>query len=100
MHGSTEGAWVNMMVAGAGQGFDAANAPGKWRDNPVFKHLHTQNPRSNMDDRFDILFFSNELTLPSSNSVKFLNNFCRHLFTLKIRRDFLAQNFIFIRKTP
>ncbi len=61
MHGSSEGAWINVTASGDGQGFDAANAPGQWRDDPVFKALHTQDPRTNMDDRFDFQFVSGEL---------------------------------------
>ncbi len=61
LHGSSEGAWINMVAPGDGQGFDSANAPGEWRDNPVFKVVHTQDPRSNMDDRFDFQFVSDEL---------------------------------------
>ncbi len=61
MHGSSEGAWTNMVAPGDSQGFDAANALGEWRDNPAFKILHTQDPRGNMDDRFDFQFVSGEL---------------------------------------
>ena len=37
-----------------------ADAPGDWFDNPAFKSLHTQDPRTTMDDRFDIHFASGE----------------------------------------
>ncbi len=50
-----------MTAPGDGQGFDAANAPGQWRDNALLKVLHTQDPRKNMDDRFDFQFVSGEL---------------------------------------
>ena len=62
MLGSSEGAWSNMLAEGNGQAFDAADASGEWRDNAAFLKLHTQNPRSNMDDRFDLQFVTGELT--------------------------------------
>ncbi len=37
-------------------GNDLANAPGDWRDNFLFRFLHTQNPSIALDDRFDIMF--------------------------------------------
>ena len=61
MLGSSEGAWVNMTGAGSGQAFDTAEAPGQWRDNNDFKRLHSQDARSQMDDRFDIQFVTGEL---------------------------------------
>ena len=61
MHGSFEGAWSSMTAAGNGQGFDPAGAPGEWRDNATFPNFHTQDPRGNMDDRFDLQFVSGEL---------------------------------------
>ncbi len=62
LHGSSEGAWINMTAPGDGRVFDdGANAPGEWRDNSAFKILHTQDPRGNMDGRFDFQFVSGEL---------------------------------------
>ena len=61
MYGSSEGAWVNMTAAGSGQAFDTADAPGQWRDNEDFKRLHSQDSRSQMDDRFDLQFVTGEL---------------------------------------
>ena len=58
--GSSEAAWTNMLASGNGQAFDTAGSPGEWRDNETFKSLHSQNPRSPMDDRFDIQFVSGE----------------------------------------
>jgi hypothetical protein len=58
--GSSEAAWTNMLASGNGQAFDTADSPGEWRDNETFKSLHSQNPRSPMDDRFDIQFVSGE----------------------------------------
>lgn len=42
-------------------GFDLAQAPGEYRDNEDFKYLHTQNPAGGIDDRFDIIFASDDL---------------------------------------
>lgn len=58
--GSSEGAWMNLLAAGNGQAFDPANAPGQWRDNNAFRHLHSQNPNAAMDDRFDFQFITGE----------------------------------------
>ena len=60
MQGSSEAAWTNMLASGNGQAFDTADSPGEWQDNETFKSLHSQNPRSPMDDRFDIQFVSGE----------------------------------------
>ena len=61
-------------------GNDLANAPGDWRDNLLFRFLHTQNPSIAVDDRFDIMFDGGGLTdnlgldyLPDSYTV-FGNN--------------------------
>jgi endonuclease/exonuclease/phosphatase family metal-dependent hydrolase len=61
MTGSLEGAWAGMAAAGNGQAFDAADAPGEWRDNESFKWLHSHSSREPMDDRFDLQFISGEL---------------------------------------
>jgi len=53
---SDEAAWANIG------GDDLADAPGDWRDNAAFKSLHTQNPGSAMDDRFDFMFNGGGLT--------------------------------------
>ncbi len=60
MQGSSEAAYSAFVAAGAGQLQDVANAPGAWNNNPAFKSLHTQDPQSTMDDRFDIQFASGE----------------------------------------
>ena len=41
-------------------GFDLADAPGEYRDNIDFLSLHTQNPAAATDDRFDLIFASND----------------------------------------
>ena len=61
MNTSAEAAWTNIVSAGAGQLQDVADAPGNWADNPAFKNLHSQDPRTTMDDRLDIQFASGEL---------------------------------------
>ncbi len=53
---SSEPAWT--IIGGK----DLANAPGDWRDNFLFRFLHTQNPRLAIDDRFDIMFDGRGLT--------------------------------------
>lgn len=60
MQGSSEAAYTTFVSAGAGQLQDVADAPGAWNNNPAFKSLHTQDPRTTMDDRFDIQFASGE----------------------------------------
>lgn len=61
MLGTSEPAWANMTADGPGQGSDVADAPGNWRDEPLFQSLHTQDPGAAMDDRFDLVFASGEL---------------------------------------
>ena len=52
---SSEGAWGNLTASGgAGRGFDPINSPGDWHDNAAFLGIHTQDPSSQMDDRFDV----------------------------------------------
>ena len=60
MKTSAEAAYTNFVSAGAGQLQDVADAPGSWYNNPAFKNLHSQDPRTAMDDRFDIQFASGE----------------------------------------
>lgn len=60
--GSSEGAWINLLAPGNGQAFDPANAPGEWRDDTAFRHLHSQDPGARMDDRFDFQFLTSEFT--------------------------------------
>jgi hypothetical protein len=50
--GSSEAAYQNFMT---GSFSDVAASLGNWRGNPDFKHLHTQDPRLNLDDRFDMM---------------------------------------------
>jgi hypothetical protein len=55
---------------------------GNWHDNAAFAEIHTQSPRTasfgggatgGLDDRFDFMFFSNDL-LNGSNKVSYINN--------------------------
>ncbi len=61
IHGHSEYAVTNLQATGNGQAYDVVDSPGEWRDNEQFKHVHTQNPRSDMDDRFDFQFVTGEL---------------------------------------
>lgn len=61
MSGSSEVAWASMGEIGNGQAFDVAGSPGEWRDNVTFAALHTQNPGAAMDDRFDLMFVTQEM---------------------------------------
>lgn len=58
MKGSDETAYQNLVAPGAAQLQDVADAPGHWNANPAFITLHSQDPQTNMDDRFDIQFGS------------------------------------------
>ncbi len=57
---ASEAAYTTLVASGAGQVQDVADAPGSWNNNPAFKNLHSQDPQSTMDDRFDIHFASGE----------------------------------------
>lgn len=58
---TTNNAWDIFTAAGDDQLLDVADAPGVWRDNPAFLDLHTQNPGSTLDDRFDLQLGSTSL---------------------------------------
>lgn len=72
MTGSSEGAWTNLLAAGNGQAFDSADSPGEWRDDIAFRHLHSQNPNTAMDDRFDFQFISGEFS--DGNGIEYVAN--------------------------
>lgn len=61
MQGSDEEGWINLTDSGHAQAFDVAGAPGLWHENPDFLELHTQDPRTAMDDRFDLQLVTGEL---------------------------------------
>ena len=59
---SSEGAWQNLTgVGGAGRGFDPIDATGDWHDNAAFLGIHTQDPSSQTDDRFDVQLMGGNL---------------------------------------
>ncbi len=60
MKTSAEAAYTNFVSAGPAQLQDVADAPGDWYNNPAFKSLHSQDPQTAMDDRFDIQFATSE----------------------------------------
>ena len=57
--GSSEPAYQNFTTGGF---TDVAASLGEWRGNQDFKHLHTQDPRSNLDDRFDMMLANSALS--------------------------------------
>lgn len=61
MKGSSETAYANLTAAGPAQLIDVGNTPGNWFNDPAFKLLHSQDPQSTMDDRFDIQFATSEV---------------------------------------
>jgi autotransporter-associated beta strand protein len=61
LYKSSEPAFFNFTNAGPGQAFDPINAIGNWNNNPDFMSVHTQNPRINMDDRFDYQLVTGEV---------------------------------------
>jgi endonuclease/exonuclease/phosphatase family metal-dependent hydrolase len=44
-----------------------------WQDNPDFKDIHTQNPKTNLDDRFDFILTSENI-LNSNSSLTYVPN--------------------------
>ena len=58
---TNDAGWIAFTNAGAGQAFDPINAVGNWNNNPDFMAVHTQNPRSAMDDRFDFQLVTSEV---------------------------------------
>jgi autotransporter-associated beta strand protein len=58
---TNDAGWIAFTNSGAGQAFDPINAVGNWNNNPDFMAVHTQNPRSAMDDRFDFQLVTGEV---------------------------------------
>lgn len=61
---SFESAYVELTGAqanNAGRFFDPINTPGSWNNNSGFRFVHTQDPASAMDDRFDFILVSGSL---------------------------------------
>ena len=61
LQGSNESAFANLAASGTGQLQDVAGALGDWSDSIEFLSLHSQNPRDNLNDRFDLHLASGEL---------------------------------------
>ena len=53
--------WIAFTGGGSGRAFDPVNAVGNWNNNSNFTAVHTQNPRSAMDDRFDFQLVTDEV---------------------------------------
>lgn len=60
MPGTSEPAW-DKMTQGLMEVSDVALSDGQWRDNSEFLHLHTNDPGSNLSDRFDLMLSSEPL---------------------------------------
>jgi autotransporter-associated beta strand protein len=58
---TNDAGWVAFTGSGAGQAHDPINAVGNWNNNSNFTSVHTQNPRSAMDDRFDFQLVTSEV---------------------------------------
>lgn len=58
---SFEGSYSTLTATGTGQVSDPLNSPGTWHDNNSFKGIHTQNPGTAMDDRFDFQLLNDDL---------------------------------------
>ena len=70
MYTSSEPAWDVILNGGSVPIKDPINTPGNWNNNSSFADIHTQSTRTTsfdfgasggMDDRFDIIFISNDL---------------------------------------
>ena len=58
---TNDAGWSAFTNSGAGQAFDPVNAVGNWNNNSNFTSVHTQNPRTQMDDRFDFQLVTSEV---------------------------------------
>lgn len=58
---TNDAGWLAFTSSGAGQAFDPVNAVGNWNNNSNFTSVHTQNPRTQMDDRFDFQLVTSEV---------------------------------------
>lgn len=71
LYTSTEAAYNTILNGGNVTLLDPINTPGAWNNNSSFANVHTQSTRSGslgdggsfggMDDRFDFIFFNNDL---------------------------------------
>ncbi len=46
---------------GSGRFYDPISTPGNWQNNPAFRIVHTQDPATQVDDRYDQILISSEL---------------------------------------
>ncbi|MFM7373762.1 MAG: hypothetical protein ACKO39_01225, partial [Chthoniobacterales bacterium] len=58
---TNDAGWIAFTNSGAGQARDPLNAIGNWNNNSNFTSVHTQNPRTQMDDRFDFQLVTDEV---------------------------------------
>jgi len=61
---ASESAYVELVgsqVNNTGRFFDPINSAGNWNNNFGFRYIHTQDPATQMDDRFDVLLVSANL---------------------------------------
>ena len=83
LYSSTEPAYNTILNTGMVPLLDPISSPGAWNSNPSFAGIHTQSTRlgslpdggsyGGMDDRFDFIFFNNDL-LTGSKKVIYINN--------------------------
>jgi endonuclease/exonuclease/phosphatase family metal-dependent hydrolase len=83
LYTSAEAAYNTILNGGNVLLLDPIASPGSWNNNSVFSSIHTQSTRSGilgdggsfggMDDRFDIIFFNNDL-LTGANKLTFVSN--------------------------
>ncbi len=52
---------VNSQASNAGRFFDPIRTPGDWNNGQAFRFVHTQEPSTQMDDRFDQVLLSSSL---------------------------------------
>jgi hypothetical protein len=58
IQGSGESSYLELtgsQPSDAGRAFDPVNTPGAWNNNGAYRFVHTQDPATQMDDRFDFL---------------------------------------------
>ncbi len=64
MQSSSEDAYGELIDSQAdnnGRFFDPIASPGSWNNSALFRFLHTQDPTSQMDDRFDLILVNDDL---------------------------------------
>jgi endonuclease/exonuclease/phosphatase family metal-dependent hydrolase len=64
MQTSSEDAYGELIDSQAdnnGRFFDPIASPGSWNNSSLFRFIHTQDPTSQMDDRFDLILVNDDL---------------------------------------